>query len=341
MRRQQRQSLPLCPRGEAGRKPRSAGPFASAMAPVNSMCRVASTRPLSSPFPISTTPRLTPAPHLCVQSRGVPRFDGAFSNLFNARSVLDGLSLSKRESWVSQWPCPSSASGMTLVTANLGASAFDGEGTPTARLLLIEGGILRQFLHSEARRGSSVASTGCAAEPRSPSAGCLKSAPLVLAAATLNRFKLMVWCGLILSALTLVSNSQVRSRPRWLACRGGERRSIEAATVAGDIRQVLKSLLAEGEARTPDGLCPHVWWRAWRLPARPSGSLGNAGLCRAPLDSACSGPSIWWYPTRSPARARQFLNAVSGGRVLGADGDVQVLTPQAFAVNTPRSSWRV
>ena len=46
----------------------------------------------------------------------------------------------------------------------------------------------------------------------------------------------------------------------WLV-KGGERRSIEAATVAGDIRQVLKSLLAfEGEAQvTPDGLCPHVW----------------------------------------------------------------------------------
>jgi PmbA protein len=46
----------------------------------------------------------------------------------------------------------------------------------------------------------------------------------------------------------------------WLL-KGGERRSIEAATVAGDIRTVLRSILAlEGEAKlTPDGLCPHVW----------------------------------------------------------------------------------
>ena len=46
----------------------------------------------------------------------------------------------------------------------------------------------------------------------------------------------------------------------WLV-RGGEARSIEAATVAGDIRQVLKAIIGfEGEAKiTPDGLCPLVW----------------------------------------------------------------------------------
>jgi PmbA protein len=46
----------------------------------------------------------------------------------------------------------------------------------------------------------------------------------------------------------------------WLI-RGGEQRSIEAATVAGDIRSVLKGLVGfEGEPKiTPDGLCPWVW----------------------------------------------------------------------------------
>jgi PmbA protein len=45
----------------------------------------------------------------------------------------------------------------------------------------------------------------------------------------------------------------------WI--RDGEQRSIEAATVAGDIRTVLQTLLGfEGEAKiTPDGLCPWVW----------------------------------------------------------------------------------
>jgi PmbA protein len=46
----------------------------------------------------------------------------------------------------------------------------------------------------------------------------------------------------------------------WLV-EGGHCRSIEAATVAGDIRQVLQSIVGfEGEAKiTPDGLCPMVW----------------------------------------------------------------------------------
>jgi PmbA protein len=46
----------------------------------------------------------------------------------------------------------------------------------------------------------------------------------------------------------------------WLI-KNGERISIEAATVAGDIRTVLKTILAlEGEPLvTPGGMCPYVW----------------------------------------------------------------------------------
>jgi PmbA protein len=46
----------------------------------------------------------------------------------------------------------------------------------------------------------------------------------------------------------------------WLV-KNGEVRSVEAATVAGDIRTLLKAIVGfEGEAKiTPDGLCPLVW----------------------------------------------------------------------------------
>ena len=46
----------------------------------------------------------------------------------------------------------------------------------------------------------------------------------------------------------------------WLV-NNGEARSIEAATVAGDIRSVLNAIVGfEGAAKvTPDGLCPMVW----------------------------------------------------------------------------------
>ena len=46
----------------------------------------------------------------------------------------------------------------------------------------------------------------------------------------------------------------------WLV-NNGERTSIEAATIAGDIRDVLKSIVQI--ERTPvvthEGVCPHIW----------------------------------------------------------------------------------
>ncbi|MEO0407031.1 MAG: metallopeptidase TldD-related protein, partial [Cyanobacteria bacterium P01_A01_bin.135] len=46
----------------------------------------------------------------------------------------------------------------------------------------------------------------------------------------------------------------------WLI-RGGERISVDSATVAGDIREVLKSIIhVESEAEvTPGGVCPRIW----------------------------------------------------------------------------------
>ena len=118
---------------------------------------------------------------------------GAFSNLFNARSVLDGLSLSKRESLGDSVAVPFfSLWDDARHPANLGASAFDGEGTPTARLPLIEGGILRQFLHSEGTaRQFGVTSS-----------------------------KLMAWCGLIPSRLSTPVSKPVRGPFRCLLMAG-------------------------------------------------------------------------------------------------------------------------
>ena len=43
--------------------------------------------------------------------------------------------------------------------------------------------------------------------------------------------------------------------------KGGERISVEAATVAGDIRQLLNNIIhLEPESEvTTRGVCPHVW----------------------------------------------------------------------------------
>jgi PmbA protein len=197
---------------------------------------------------------------------------GAFSNIFNARAVLDGLSLSTKESlgmplavpFLNLWDDP-------LHPANLGASAFDGEGTPTAPLPLIEAGKLAHFLHSEGTaRQFGVAPTGHAGMGAKVSVGPDWFVVAPTPGSTggdmqLNRHKAdgVVWIDSLSALHAGVKASQGSfSLPfdGWLL-KNGERHSIEAATVAGDIRTVLNSILAlEGEPLiTPGGMCPHVW----------------------------------------------------------------------------------
>ncbi|TWB88716.1 MULTISPECIES: TldD/PmbA family protein [unclassified Synechococcus] len=196
---------------------------------------------------------------------------GAFSNLFNARAVLDGVSLSHRESLGDSLAVPFlSIHDNGLHPGNIGASSFDGEGTPVSRLGLIEDGVLSHFMHSEATaRAFGVAPTGHAGLGAKVSVGAnwfeVGSGSSAGGAQGLDRHSAdgVVWIDSLSALHAGVKASQGSfSLPfdGWLI-QGGETRSIEAATVAGDIRQVLKALVGfEGEAKvTPDGLCPHVW----------------------------------------------------------------------------------
>jgi len=198
---------------------------------------------------------------------------GAFSNLFNARAVLDGVSLSNRESLGESLAVPFlSIRDNGLHPGNIGASNFDGEGTPTGPLDLVEGGVLKNFLHSEATaRAFGVTPTGHAGLGAKVSVGPdwfeIGATPGSQGGqAGLDRFRAdqpLVWIDSLSALHAGVKASQGSfSLPfdGWLI-KNGEPRSIEAATVAGDIRQVLNAIVGfEGEAKiTPDGLCPLVW----------------------------------------------------------------------------------
>ena len=198
---------------------------------------------------------------------------GAFSSLFNARAVLDGVSLSHRDSLGDSVAVPFlSIRDNGLHPGNVGASAFDGEGTPTAPLDLVAGGVLKNFLHSEATaRAFGVAPTGHAGMGAKVSVG----ADWFEIGATpgsgggqqgldrLNHAGPVVVIDSLSALHAGVKASQGSfSLPfdGWLV-EGGVSRSIEAATVAGDIRTVMKAIVGfEGLAKiTPDGLCPYVW----------------------------------------------------------------------------------
>ncbi|MFT5339617.1 MAG: PmbA protein [Cyanobium sp.] len=198
---------------------------------------------------------------------------GAFSSLFNARSVLDGVSLSQRDSLGQSMAVPFlSIRDNGLHPGNIGASLFDGEGTPTAPLELVEGGILRNFLHSEATaRAFGVHPTGHAGMGAKVAVGpdWFEIGPTPGSGGGqqgLDRFShggpLVVIDSLSALHAGVKASQGSFSLPfdGWLVA-GGVSRSIEAATVAGDIRKLLQAIVGfEGEAKvTPDGLCPYVW----------------------------------------------------------------------------------
>ena len=259
---------------ETGRKPRSAGAmrlaYGASDLDIAGCIDEAAERTIShlDYAPIQT------GHYTCVFSpEAVLDLIGAFSSLFNARAVLDGVSLSNRDSLGQALAVPFlDLHDNGLHPGNIGASAFDGEGTPTRRLALLEGGVLRHFLHSEATaRAFGVDPTGHAGLGAKVSVGpdWFEIGPTPGSGggqAGLNRFQAdqpLVWIDSLSALHAGVKASQGSfSLPfdGWLV-EGGHCRSIEAATVAGDIRQVLQSIVGfEGEAKiTPDGLCPMVW----------------------------------------------------------------------------------
>ena len=265
-------TLWLYPRAEeAGRKPRSAGAVRLASGvdglDVEGCIAEAAERTISH---LDYAPIDTGVYTVCFSPEAFLDLLWAFSSMVNAQAVLDGISLSQRSSLGTRVASP-----LLTVTddarhpGHVAAPEFDGEGTPTRRLPLIEGGRLRHFLHSEgtarAFADGSVA-TGHASlgakvtlspqwldvEGRrgDSSLSCESSSGVVLIDS--------------LSALHAgVKASQGSfSLPfdGWLLS-GGERRSIEAATVAGDMRSTLQNIVAcEGDPQcTPSGRSPHIW----------------------------------------------------------------------------------
>lgn len=257
---------------EAGRRPRSAG--AVRLAPGAADLDIQGCLEESAALTIS---HLNYAPiasgtYPCVFSpEAFLDLIGAFSNLFNARSVLDGVSISSRDSIGQTLAVPFlTLSDDPRHPLHLAAAAFDGEGTPTGRLPLIEAGVLSHFLHSEATaRQFGVAPTGHgsmgAKASVSPDWFVVEAAAGGGGDTGLRRDSAsgVVWVDSLSALHAGVKASQgLFSLPfdGWLL-QNGERRSIEAATVAGDIRTLLRSILAlEGPpVLTPSGLCPHVW----------------------------------------------------------------------------------
>ncbi len=259
---------------ESGRKPRSGGAVRLALGSreldLSGCIDEAAERTIShlNYQPIDTGRYL-----VCFTPEAFLDLIGSFSSVFNARAVLDGVSLSKADSIGDQLAVPYfNLTDNGLHPAHIGAMPFDGEGTPTRALPLIANGELKNFLHSEATaRQFGVNPTGHAGMGAKVSVGpdwfeisrtpgAKTDAEDLDHSTSSNTFVLIESLNALHAGVKASQGAFSLPFDGWLV-KDGERTSIEAATIAGDIRNVLKSIvqIEQTPVVTHEGVCPHIW----------------------------------------------------------------------------------
>ena len=193
--------------------------------------------------------------------------------MFNARSIIDGVSLMNEESIGKQIAVENlNISDEGLHPENVGAFTFDGEGTPTQNIKLIKSGILTNLLHSEATaRKFRVKPTGHAGlgakvfvSPDwlvvSKSDNVADKDDSLNIKTTQKEYILIDELSALHSGVKASQGSFSLPFDGWLV-KDGKRTSIEAATVAGDILMVLNSIvkIEKEQLVTHQGISPHVW----------------------------------------------------------------------------------
>jgi PmbA protein len=194
---------------------------------------------------------------------------GAFSNLYNAQSILDKLSLSTPDSLGTTIASPLlSVYDDALHAENVSKETFDGEGTPTRRVPIIEKGVLTNFLHSAGtakRLGATPTGHASIAAKVSVSPNFYHVLPGESANPEfiLENAEDIVYVDdvqALHAGVNALQGSFSLPFDGWLVNQG-KRVSIESATVAGDFRELLKNILhVEPEVEiTPGGVCPRIW----------------------------------------------------------------------------------
>ncbi|AFZ52343.1 TldD/PmbA family protein [Cyanobacterium aponinum] len=194
---------------------------------------------------------------------------GAFSNLYNAQNILDKQSLSTPESLGKQIASPLiSINDNPLHEGNVSGETFDGEGTPTRNLSIIDKGVLVNFLHSSvtAKRmnaqptGHASIGAKVSISPNYYHVFRGQSPTTEYSLAEAENVILIDDVQALHAGVNALQGSFSLPFDGWLVNKG-EKVSIEAATVAGDFLDLLKSIIfVESEAEvTPSGVCPRIW----------------------------------------------------------------------------------
>ena len=197
----------------------------------------------------------------------------AFSSMFNARSVVDGVSLSNVNSLGEVISSPSlNIFDDGLNEKNISSAPFDGEGTPTKKLCIINKGKLQNFIHSEstarifktnptghAGLGSKVlVSPDWLVVERSEETSDLNNS--LIHSKYKGEFIYIEELNAIHAGVKASQGSFSLPFDGWIFNKG-EKLSIEAATVAGDIKTLLKNIIniEKEKELTTSGISPHIW----------------------------------------------------------------------------------
>ncbi|NMF66095.1 TldD/PmbA family protein [Brasilonema octagenarum] len=194
---------------------------------------------------------------------------GAFSNLFNAQSILDKQSLSTPDDLGKEIAVPLlSVYDDALHPANIGAETFDGEGTPTRKVSLIENGVLTGFLHSAgtAKRmnaqptGNANIGAKVSVSPNFYHVFAAAPGEVELSLETAENVVFIDELQALHAGVKALQGSFSLPFDGWLVNKG-VKTSIESATVAGDFLEVLKSItfIEKEPELTPGGVCPKIW----------------------------------------------------------------------------------
>ncbi|MCY7367675.1 MAG: TldD/PmbA family protein [Chamaesiphon sp.] len=194
---------------------------------------------------------------------------GAFSNLFNAQSILDNQSLSTPESLGTQIASPLlSVADDALHPRNIGMETFDGEGTPTRRIDLINKGTLSSFIHSAgtAKRmnakptGHANMGSKITVSPHFYHVAGGEKADDQYNLDTAENVILIDELQALHAGVQSLQGSFSLPFDGWVVNKG-VKTSVESATVAGDFRELLNSIVYvdQKEEFTNGGICPRIW----------------------------------------------------------------------------------
>ena len=210
---------------------------------------------------------------ICLSPEAFLTLLNAFSSMFNARSILDGVSISSKDSIGEIVSNPSlNLYDDGLHEKNISSVPFDGEGTPTKKLCIINEGKLTNFIHSEstakvfktnptghAGLGSkvSVSPDWLVVEKSNNSSSLAEN---LNHKKYLEKYIYIEELNAIHAGVKASQGSFSLPFDGWLVD-NGEKVSIESATVAGDFKTLLKNIIniESDQITTTSGISPHIW----------------------------------------------------------------------------------